>query len=433
MRHKKNITELSGQVVGLQDILSNKQARGAFGNVQLRDLVRNALPPSAYQFEATLSNGRRADCVIKLPMPPGPIAVDAKFPLEGFEALRAAADEQQKNQAASTFRRDILKHIKDISERYIVPEETAESALMFLPSEAIYAELHANFPDLVQQSYRARVWIVSPTTLMATLNTVRAVLQDANMREQAAVIQSEVRKMLEDVSRLGERVGRLQRHFKQASEDVDQIFTSTNKIGRRGQMIVDIELGEKLGEKLGEDLTEGKRSTTTSPNYRSRLRRVANPFATGERRRERAVVEIVELAANRNTVSQTRHHDRTLFERIRDVVGGGLSIDRCVGREDNLADFGSAGPRNEGGDAQIVGTDAVQSGQGAAEDVIPTLIGLGTFQRPQIRDFFDDAQQAAVAPRVLADRTGFDGIDIAAIGADRDVRGGSHAARWRVA
>ncbi len=253
---QKNITELSGQVVGLQDILSNKQARGAFGNVQLRDLVRNALPPSAYQFEATLSNGRRADCVIKLPMPPGPIAVDAKFPLEGFEALRAAADEQQKNQAASTFRRDILKHIKDISERYIVPEETAESALMFLPSEAIYAELHANFPDLVQQSYRARVWIVSPTTLMATLNTVRAVLQDANMREQAAVIQSEVRKMLEDVSRLGERVGRLQRHFKQASEDVDQIFTSTNKIGRRGQMIVDIELGEKLGEKLGEDLTE---------------------------------------------------------------------------------------------------------------------------------------------------------------------------------
>ncbi len=181
-------------------------------------------------------------------MPPGPIAVDAKFPLEGFEALRAAADEQQKNLAAGAFRRDILKHIKDISKRYIVPEETAESALMFLPSEAIYAELHANFPDLIQQSYRARVWIVSPTTLMATLNTVRAVLQDANMREQAAVIQIEVRKMLEDVSRLGERVGRLQRHFKQASEDVDQIFTSTNKIGRRGQMIVDIELGEKLGE-----------------------------------------------------------------------------------------------------------------------------------------------------------------------------------------
>ena len=241
---QKNITELSGQVVGLQDILSNKQARGAFGNVQLRDLVRSALPPSAFQFEATLSNGRRADCLIKLPMPPGPIAVDAKFPLEGFEALRAATDEPQRAQAASGFRRDILKHIKDISERYIVPEETAESALMFLPSEAIYAELHANFTDLVQQSYRARVWIVSPTTLMATLNTVRAVLQDANMREQAAVIQSEVRKMLEDVARLGDRVGNLQRHFRQAGEDVDQIFTSTEKIDRRGRAIVDIELGE---------------------------------------------------------------------------------------------------------------------------------------------------------------------------------------------
>lgn len=254
---QKNITELSGQVVGLQDILSNKQARGAFGNVQLRDLVRNALPPSAYQFEATLTNGRRADCLIKLPMPPGPIAVDAKFPLEGFEALRATTDEQQKNQATAAFRRDILKHIRDIAERYIVPEETAESALMFLPSEAIYAELHANFPDLVQQSYRARVWIVSPTTLMATLNTVRAVLQDVNMREQAAVIQSEVRKMLEDVDRLGDRVGKLQRHFKQASEDVDQIFISTDKIGRRGQQIVDIELGEKLAEKaIDEDQPE---------------------------------------------------------------------------------------------------------------------------------------------------------------------------------
>ena len=254
---QKNITELSGQVVSLQDILSNKQARGAFGNVQLRDLVRNALPPSAYQFEATLSNGRRADCLIKLPLPPGPIAVDAKFPLESFEALRAATDDQQRNQAASSFRRDIIKHIRDIAERYIVAEDTAESALMFLPSEAIYAELHANFPDLVRQSYSARVWIVSPTTLMATLNTVRAVLQDANMREQAAVIQTEVHKMLEDVSRLGERVGRLQRHFKQANEDVDQIFTSTDKIGRRGQKIIDIELGEVPSiEGVDDDQTE---------------------------------------------------------------------------------------------------------------------------------------------------------------------------------
>ena len=247
---QKNITELSGQVVGLQDILSNKQARGAFGNVQLRDLVRSALPPSAFQFEATLSNGRRADCLIRLPMPPGPIAVDAKFPLESFEALRAAPDEVQRSQASSGFRRDILKHVRDIAERYIVPGETAESALMFLPSEAIYAELHANFTELVQQSYRARVWIVSPTTLMATLNTVRAVLQDANMRRQAEVIQREVHKMLEDVTRLDDRARKLQRHFRQAGEDLDQILISTDKIGRRGGAIVDIGLGEGADEAI---------------------------------------------------------------------------------------------------------------------------------------------------------------------------------------
>lgn len=262
---QKNITELSGQVVGLQDILSNKQARGAFGNVQLRDLVRSALPPSAFQFEATLSNGRRADCLIRLPMPPGPIAVDAKFPLESFEALRAARDEVQRGQAASGFRRDILKHVKDIAERYIVPGETAESALMFLPSEAIYAELHANFTELVQQSYRARVWIVSPTTLMATLNTVRAVLQDANMRKQAEVIQGEVHKMLEDVARLDTRARNLQRHFRQAGEDLDQILTSTEKIDRRGRAIVDIGLGEGADEAV-----EGAQATLRMPITESR-------------------------------------------------------------------------------------------------------------------------------------------------------------------
>ncbi|MCE2483475.1 MAG: DNA recombination protein RmuC [Alphaproteobacteria bacterium] len=262
---QKNITELSGQVVGLQDILSNKQARGAFGNVQLRDLVQSALPPSAFQFEATLSNGRRADCLIKLPMPPGPIAVDAKFPRESFEALRAAPDEPRRNQAASAFRRDILKHVRDIAERYIVSGETAESALMFLPSEAIYAELHANFTELVQQSYRARVWIVSPTTLMATLNTVRAVLQDANMRKQAEVIQGEVHKMLEDVDRLGERAEKLRRHFRQAGEDVDQILISTDKIDRRGRAIVDIGLGEGADEAI-----EGTQATLRMPITESR-------------------------------------------------------------------------------------------------------------------------------------------------------------------
>lgn len=176
-RAQRTITELSTQVVSLQEVLGNKQARGAFGEVQLHDLVSSLLPPSAYAFQATLSNGRRADCLIHLPNPPGSIVVDAKFPLESWYALRAAhedGDDTARTQAARAFSAAVMKHVKDIADRYQVPGETADSALMFLPSEAIYAELHARFPQVVEQSWRARVWIVSPTTLMATLNTVRA-------------------------------------------------------------------------------------------------------------------------------------------------------------------------------------------------------------------------------------------------------------------
>jgi DNA recombination protein RmuC len=239
---QKNISDLAGQVIGLQDILDNKQTRGAFGEVQLQDLVSSILPPSAYGFQATLSNQRRVDCLIQLPQPPGPIAIDAKFPLESYHALRQAGDEAQTKAAQRAFRTALSKHIKDIQERYILPGETADSALMFLPSEAVYAELHANFPDTVEQSYRARVWIVSPTTLMATLNTVRAVLKDARMREQAGVIQAEVVKLLDDVQRLDERAENLQRHFKQAEKDLEQIATSTKKITRRVGQIEDVQL-----------------------------------------------------------------------------------------------------------------------------------------------------------------------------------------------
>lgn len=242
---QKNMSELSGQVVGLQDILANKQARGAFGKIQLNDLVRNILPPSAYEFQAKLSNDKRADCLIKLPNPPGPIAVDSKFPLESYHALRNAASDADLQAAQRGFTSDILKHVKDISDRYIIPGETADSAIMFLPSEAVYAELHANFPSVVEKSFRAKVWIVSPTTLMATLNTVRAILKDARIREQAHVIQEEVSKMMEDVSRLGDRVGKLQSHFKQADEDLRQIATSTDKISRRGDRIGELEFEEK--------------------------------------------------------------------------------------------------------------------------------------------------------------------------------------------
>jgi DNA recombination protein RmuC len=252
---QKNITELSSQVVGLQDILANKQARGAFGEIQLNDLVQGALPPSAYEFQATLAGGTRADCLLKLPNPPGPIVVDAKFPLESYRALREALGAGGSEAALVQARRDfalaIRSHFRAIAERYIRPGETAESALMFLPSEAVYAELHANFPNVVEESFRARVWIVSPTTLMATLTTIRAVLKDVRMREQAGLIQKEVRILLDDVGRLDDRVGKLQRHFDQANEDIRQIRVSTEKVTKRGDRIEELELGAPEAETSG--------------------------------------------------------------------------------------------------------------------------------------------------------------------------------------
>ena len=180
---QKNITELSGQVEGLQNILANKQTRGAFGEIRLNDLVKDALPPSAYDLQVTLSNGKRVDCLIQLPNPPGSISIDAKFPLESYRALREAGDDAARKIAARSFGTDIKNHLRDIAEKYILPGETAETALMFLPSEAVYGEIHANFPEIVEMSFRARVLIVSPSTLWATLNTVRAVLKCANRPE----------------------------------------------------------------------------------------------------------------------------------------------------------------------------------------------------------------------------------------------------------
>ncbi len=242
---QQNITKLSSQVVGLQDILSNKQARGAFGEIQLNDMVRDLMPPSAYRLQATLSSGRRVDCLLTLPNPPGAIAIDAKFPLESYHALRNAKDDRERALARRAFGNDVKKHVRDIGDRYIVAGETAESALMFLPSEAVYAELQSELPEVVQQSYRARVWIVSPSTLMAVLTTIRAVLKDVHMREQADLIQIEVQRMLDDVIRLDERVGKLQKHFDQATDDVRQIRISTEKVGKRAEKIEDIQLGDE--------------------------------------------------------------------------------------------------------------------------------------------------------------------------------------------
>ncbi|PIE09673.1 MAG: DNA recombination protein RmuC [Rhodobacterales bacterium] len=243
-RAQENITRLSGDVLSLQDILSNKQTRGAFGEIQLHDIVLKALPKDSYTLQATLSNGKRADCLIHLPNPPGPIVIDAKFPLEAYEALRNADTRGQLEQAARDLRAAVRKHIRDIAEKYLIDGETADGALMFLPSEAVYAELHANFPEVVREGFQARVWIVSPTTCMATLNTMRAILKDVRMREQAGMIRKELAMLHKDVERLETRVGNLDRHFTQAQKDVDEIKISAGKAGGRARRLDSFDFDE---------------------------------------------------------------------------------------------------------------------------------------------------------------------------------------------
>jgi DNA recombination protein RmuC len=243
-----NITKLSGDVLSLQDILSNKQTRGAFGEIQLNDIVSKALPHDSFQLQATLSNGRRADCLIHLPNPPGPIVIDSKFPLEAYEALIGSTNDAELKVAVQMFRSTVRKHINDIAEKYILDGETADGALMFLPSEAVYAELHAKFPELVQESFTKRVWIVSPTTCMATLNTMRAILKDARMREQAGAIRKELGMLHKDVERLGDRVANLDRHFRQAAKDISDIKISAEKAGRRAQRLDNFDFEELAPE-----------------------------------------------------------------------------------------------------------------------------------------------------------------------------------------
>ncbi|WP_298934472.1 DNA recombination protein RmuC [uncultured Ruegeria sp.] len=247
-----NITKLSGDVLSLQDILSNKQTRGAFGEIQLNDIVSKALPSDSFKLQATLSNGRRADCLIHLPNPPGPIVIDSKFPLEAYEALINSSTDLELKAAVQMFRSTVRKHITDISEKYILDGETADGALMFLPSEAVYAELHAKFPELVQESFSKRVWIVSPTTCMATLNTMRAILKDARMREQTGAIRKELGLLHKDVDRLGDRVTNLDRHFGQAAKDISEIKISAEKAGRRAQRLDNFDF-----EELAPDETPG--------------------------------------------------------------------------------------------------------------------------------------------------------------------------------
>ena len=243
-----NIEKLSGDVLGLQDILSNKQTRGAFGEIQLREIVTRALPPDAVTFQATLSNGKRADCLIHLPQPPGPLVIDAKFPLEAYEAIRAAGTPAQKTEAARAMRTALRAHMKAIAEKYIVAGETSEGALMFLPSEAVYAELHANFAEQVREGFGLRVWIVSPTTCMATLHTLRAVLKDARMRAQSHKIRTELGLLHKDVERLSARVGNLDRHFGQAQKDLEEIRISADRAHGRARRLEAIDFAPAEGE-----------------------------------------------------------------------------------------------------------------------------------------------------------------------------------------
>jgi len=244
-----NIQALAGQVVQLQAILSNKQTRGAFGQSRMEAIVADGLPHGGYEFQHTLSNGNRPDCVIVMPNKAPKLVIDAKFPLESWNAIRDAGTDADTARATQLFRRDIEYHIKAISEKYLLTGETQDTAFMFVPSESIFAEIHENFEAVVQKAHRARVVIVSPSLLMLSIQVVQAILKDARMREQAHLIQGEVVRLMEDVSRLDDRVRKLQTHFGQASRDIDDILVSSSKVVKRGQKIEALELGsDAVGE-----------------------------------------------------------------------------------------------------------------------------------------------------------------------------------------
>jgi len=234
---QSRLTEMTREVVSLKDILANKQARGAFGQGRMEAIVRDGLPAGAYDFQFTLSNRARPDCVIRLPGDARLLAVDAKFPLEGFSALRAARDDEARKAAQARVRADIGKHVKDIAERYLLPGETQDIALMFVPSEAVYSDLVEHFDDAVQKAHRARVVIVSPTLMMMAINVAQAVLRDARMRDEAHEIQAEVGKLLNDVRLIVERAAKLETHFAQAQDDLNGVGAASLRIARRGERI----------------------------------------------------------------------------------------------------------------------------------------------------------------------------------------------------
>ena len=239
---QQNITSLSTQVVELQKVLSNKQTRGAFGEGRMQSIIQDGLPQGGYKFQAQLSNGNRPDCLILFPNDAPSLVVDAKFPLEAWNAIRAAETPEARKNAETAFRRDTMKHVQDIAARYQIVGETHDTAFMFVPSESIFADIHERFEDVVQKAHRARVVIVSPSLLMLSVQVVMSLLRDVRMREQAHVIQQEVVKLLDDVSRLDDRVRRLQTHFAQANKDIEEISVSSRKITKRGNEITEVEI-----------------------------------------------------------------------------------------------------------------------------------------------------------------------------------------------
>jgi DNA recombination protein RmuC len=248
---QKKITELSSNVVSLQEVLADKRSRGAFGEVQLNALIQNVIPESHFKFQYTLSNKNRADCILFLPEPTGNVVIDAKFPLESYRRMSDMhLAESERHLAEQQFRKDVLKHIKDIASKYLIPGETADGAVMFIPAEAIFAEIHARYPDLVEIAHNARVWLTSPTTLMAILTTARAVIKDAATRKQVHIIQEHLIKLGEDFARFQKRMDALATHIQQANEDVKQVHTSSQKISSRFNKIERVELQEKEFELL---------------------------------------------------------------------------------------------------------------------------------------------------------------------------------------
>jgi DNA recombination protein RmuC len=243
---QSNMVALSGEMMSLKDILSNKQTRGAFGQGRMEAIITDGLHAKAYAFQATLSNGTRPDCLISLPDSRLKLVIDSKFPLEAYNAMREAEDEVFRKAAETRLKSDVMKHAKDIAEKYLVHGETHETAIMFVPSESIYAELNEKFEDVVQKMHRMRIILASPNVLMLLVQTMQAIVKDAAMREQAHVIQGEVVKLLEDVTRMKDRVGDLKRHFEMANTDLDKLGISTDRITKRAMKIESMDVAEVM-------------------------------------------------------------------------------------------------------------------------------------------------------------------------------------------